>query len=124
MIKARLLPAIGIAAVSALALAGCSTAADADAGGAGEKVTLRVLVNVTPNLTEDFWNELVAPFEAENENIDVVIQDPGAEGVAAAIPRLLASGDAPDGVQALAPNGKIAHYLGDLTADELETPVP
>lgn len=117
MIKARLLPVIGIAAVSALALAGCSTAADAS-GDAGEKVTLRVLVNVTPNLTEDFWNELVAPFEAKNENIDVVIQDPGAEGVAAAIPRLLASGDAPDVVQSLAPNGKIAPELVDLSEYE------
>lgn len=119
MIKARLLSAIGIAAVSALALAGCSTPADSgDGGDAGEKVTLRVLVNVTPNLTEDFWNELVAPFEAENENIDVVIQDPGAEGVAAAIPRLLAAGDAPDVVQSLAPNGKIAPELVDLSEYE------
>jgi len=117
MIKARLLPAIGIAAVSTLALAGCSTAAEAG-GDSGEKVTLRVLVNVTPNLTEDFWNDLVAPFEAKNENIDVVIQDPGAEGVAAAIPRLLASGDAPDVVQSLAPNGKIAPELVDLSEYE------
>ena len=117
MIKARLLPAIGIAAVSTLALAGCSTAAEAG-GDSGEKVTLRVLVNVTPNLTEDFWNDLVAPFEANNENIDVVIQDPGAEGVAAAIPRLLASGDAPDVVQSLAPNGKIAPELVDLSEYE------
>jgi|GEM_PF-970684 len=119
MIKARLIPAIGLAAVSALALAGCSTPADAgDGGDSGEKITLRVLVNVTPNLTEDFWNDLVAPFEAKNENIDVVIQDPGAEGVAAAIPRLLASGDAPDVVQSLAPNGKIAPELVDLSEYE------
>lgn len=113
MIKARLLPAVGIAAVSALALAGCG------AGGAGadadEKVTLHMLVNVTPNLTEEFWNDLVAPFEDANENIDVVIQNPGAEGVAAAVPRLLASGDAPDIVQSLAPNGKLAPELVDLS---------
>ncbi|MFD5226219.1 ABC transporter substrate-binding protein [Microbacterium sp. NPDC058342] len=115
MIKARLLPAVGIAAVSALALAGCSTSAAGDGAGSDEKVTLRVLVNVTPNLTEEFWNDLVAPFEAENDNIDVVIQNPGAEGVEAAIPRLLASGDAPDIVQSLAPNGKIAPELVDLS---------
>lgn len=113
MIKARLLPAVGIAAVSALALAGCG------AGGAGadadEKITLHMLVNVTPNLTEEYWNELVAPFEDANENIDVVIQNPGAEGVEAAVPRLLASGDAPDIVQSLAPNGKLAPELVDLS---------
>lgn len=112
MIKARLLPAVGIAAISALALAGCSPAAGGDADG---KVTLRVLVNVTPNLTEEFWNDLVAPFEAENKNIDVVIQNPGAEGVAAAVPRLLAAGDAPDIVQSLAPTPKLAPELVDLS---------
>ncbi|HCS60231.1 MAG TPA: hypothetical protein DIW46_02375 [Microbacterium sp.] len=120
MIKARLLPAVGIAAVSALALAGCSAAA-AENGGSDsgdENITLRVLVNVTPNLTEDFWNELVAPFEESNKNIDVVIQDPGAEGVEAAVPRLLASGDAPDIVQSLAPNGKLAPELVDLSQYE------
>jgi len=119
MIKARLLPAIGITAVAALALAGCSGSADAGEGGdSNEKVTLRMLVNVTPNLTEEFWNDLVAPFEKANENIDVVIQDPGAEGVAAAVPRLLASGDAPDIVQSLAPNGKLAPELVDLSQYE------
>lgn len=119
MIKARLLAAVGMTAVAALALAGCSSAADAgDGGTSNEKVTLRVLVNVTPNLTEKFWNDLVAPFEAKNKNIDVVIQNPGAEGVSAAIPRLLASGDAPDIVQSLAPNGKLAPELVDLSKYE------
>ena len=119
MIKARLLAAVGMTAAAALALAGCSSAADAgDGGTSNEKVTLRVLVNVTPNLTEKFWNDLVAPFEAKNKNIDVVIQNPGAEGVSAAIPRLLASGDAPDIVQSLAPNGKLAPELVDLSKYE------
>lgn len=117
MIKAHFRPAIGIAAVSALALTltGCSSSAGGDSAGGDETVTLRVLVNVTPNLTEEFWNELVAPFEAAHENVDVVIQNPGAEGVEAAIPRLLAAGDAPDIVQSLAPNGKLAPELVDLS---------
>lgn len=115
MIKARLLPAVGIAAVSALALAGCGASGSGATADADEKITLRVLVNVTPNLTEEFWNDLVAPFEEANDNIDVVIQNPGAEGVAAAVPRLLASGDAPDIVQSLAPNGKLAPELVDLS---------
>lgn len=119
MIKGRLLPAVGVAAVSALALAGCTTAPAGDSGGpSDEEVTLRMLVNVTPNLTEEFWNELVAPFEEANPNIDVVIQNPGAEGVAAAVPRLLAAGDAPDVVQSIAPTTKLAPELVDLSEHE------
>lgn len=116
MIKGRLLPAAGIATVAALALAGCSTSAsDSPTSDSSEKVTLHVLVNVTPNLTEEYWNSLVKPFEKKNPNIDVVIQDPGAEGVAAAVPRLLASGDAPDIVQSLAPTAELAPELVDLS---------
>ncbi|MCE4026415.1 MULTISPECIES: ABC transporter substrate-binding protein [unclassified Microbacterium] len=117
MIKGRLIPVTGIAAIAAVALAGCSGAAapaSSDASGT-EKVTLHVLVNVTPNLTEEYWNSLVKPFEKKNPNIDVVIQNPGAEGVAAAVPRLLASGDAPDVVQSLAPTAELAPELVDLS---------
>ncbi|OIJ32272.1 ABC transporter substrate-binding protein [Microbacterium sp. LCT-H2] len=118
MIKARVLPLAGIAAVSALAIAGCSTTAGDDGGDAGGDVTVRMLVNVTPNLTEEFWNDLVAPFEDANPNIDVVIQNPGAEGVEAAVPRLLAAGDAPDVVQSIAPTTKLAPELVDLSQYE------
>lgn len=125
MIKARVLPLVGIAAVSALALAGCSTASPGDGGGSSsDDVTLRVLVNVTPNLTEEFWSDLVAPFEEANPNIDVVIQNPGAEGVAAAVPRLLAAGDAPDIVQSIAPTTKLAAELVDLSEYDWATSGP
>ncbi|WP_164234706.1 ABC transporter substrate-binding protein [Microbacterium hydrocarbonoxydans] len=117
MIKDRLLPAVGLAA-SVLALAGCSTGAAGGDPSSDEEITLRMLVNVTPNLTEEFWNDLVAPFEEENPNIDVVIQNPGAEGVAAAVPRLLAAGDAPDVVQSIAPTTKLAPELVDLSQYE------
>ncbi|WP_226531110.1 ABC transporter substrate-binding protein [Microbacterium paraoxydans] len=113
MIKARILPLAGVATASALVLAGCSTA-PAD-GGSSEETTVRMLVNVTPNLTEEFWNDLVAPFEEANPEIDVVIQNPGAEGVEAAVPRLLAAGDAPDVVQSIAPTTKLAPELVDLS---------
>ena len=73
----------GLAAVS-LTLAGCSTSGDAPADSADEDIELSMLVNITPNLTEEFWNELVAPFEKANPNIDVVIDNPGQEGVSAA----------------------------------------
>ena len=125
MIRTRLLPAVGIAAAAALSLSACSTAPASDGDSSSdEKVTLRMLVNVTPNLTEDYWNELVAPFEDAHPNIDVVIQNPGAEGVSAAVPRLLAAGDAPDVVQSIAPTTKLAPELVDLSDYEWATEGP
>lgn len=115
MIAKRYLKTLGgIAAVSLLA-AGCSTPASPDEPGQTE---LSMIVNVTPNLTEEWWNELVAPFEEAHPEIDVIIQNPGAEGVAAAIPRLLASGDAPDIVQSLPPTTELAPELVDLSGYE------
>ena len=73
-----------------------------------------MLVNITPNLTEEFWNELVAPFEKANPNIDVKIQPP-AESVAKTLPTLLASGDVPDVVETLTPNAELAPELVDLS---------
>jgi multiple sugar transport system substrate-binding protein/raffinose/stachyose/melibiose transport system substrate-binding protein len=125
MIRTRLLPAVGIAAAAALSLSACSTAPAGDGDSSSdEKVTLRMLVNVTPNLTEDYWNDLVAPFEDAHPNIDVVIQNPGAEGVSAAVPRLLAAGDAPDVVQSIAPTTKLAPELVDLSDYEWATEGP
>lgn len=115
MISRRTLTAIGATAAAVTLLAGCSSAAPSG-GESEEDIELRVLVNVTPNLTEDWWNELVAPFEEANPGIDVVIDNPGAEGVQAAVPRLLAAGQAPDIVQSLAPTPDLAEELVDLSA--------
>lgn len=107
-----------------MALAGCSGPAEGDGGDDGGAVEVTMLVNVTPNLTEEFWNDLVAPFEDANPGIDVVIQNPGAEGVAAALPRLLAAGDAPDIVQSQGPTPDLAPELVDLSAYEWATSAP
>ncbi|MGW8482981.1 ABC transporter substrate-binding protein [Microbacterium sp. NPDC055903] len=123
MIKGRHITALSLATVASVALAGCAASAPSS-GGDDDKITLSMLVNVTPNLTEEFWNELVAPFEEANENIDVVIQNPGAEGVAAAVPRLLAAGDAPDIVQSLAPTTELAPQLVDLSGYDWATSGP
>ncbi|KJL40272.1 ABC transporter substrate-binding protein [Microbacterium trichothecenolyticum] len=115
MITRRTLTAIGAAAAAVTLLAGCSSAAPSGGESQDEGIQLRMLVNVTPNLTEEWWNELVAPFEEANPNIDVVIDNPGAEGVAAAVPRLLAAGQAPDIVQSQAPTPDLAEELVDLS---------
>ena len=112
----RRLPAVAILSATALAFTGC--AASGASGESGDDIQLRMLVNVTPNLTEDWWNELVEPFEEANPGVDVVIQNPGAEGVAAAVPRLLASGDVPDIVQSIPPSLELAPELVDLSGYE------
>ncbi|MFB2579703.1 ABC transporter substrate-binding protein [Herbiconiux sp. P15] len=121
MIKKRIGGAVTVLAVSALALTACSTP---DASGDGGKTELSMLVNVTPNLTEEWWNDLVAPFEEANPDIDVTIQNPGQEGVKAAVPRLLAAGDAPDIVQSLPPTVDLAPELVDLSEFEWATDGP
>lgn len=121
MIKHRNLASVGTLTVAALALTGCAGGGGDSAGGTTE---LSLLVNVTPNLTEEFWNELVAPFEEANPGIDVVVQNPGAEGVAAALPRLLTAGDAPDVVQSLPPTVDLAPELVDLSQYDWATGGP
>lgn len=119
MIKRRTLATVGALVAGALALSGCASGSTGDSGKTGataaEKTELRMLVNVTPNLTEDWWNKLVAPFEKDNPGIDVTIQSPGADTVAATVPRLLASGDVPDIVQSMAPSTALAPELVDLS---------
>ena len=122
MIKHRTLASVGTLTVAALALTGC--AGSDDEGGSGGTTEVSMLVNVTPNLTEEYWNELVKPFEDANPDIDVVVQNPGAEGVAAALPRLLTAGDAPDVVQSLPPTTDLAPELVDLSQYDWATSGP
>jgi ABC-type glycerol-3-phosphate transport system substrate-binding protein len=113
-ITRRTIAVASAAAAAALALSACSTPSGGDDG----TTELRMLVNVTPNLTEEFWNDLVAPFEEANPDIDVVVQNPGAEGVQAAVPRLLAAGNAPDIVQSQPPTPDLVSELVDLSEYE------
>jgi len=122
MIKHRTLASVGTITVAALALTGC--AGSDDDGGSGGTTEVSLLVNVTPNLTEEYWNELVKPFEDAHPDIDVVVQNPGAEGVAAALPRLLTAGDAPDVVQSLPPTVDLAPELVDLSQYDWATSGP
>lgn len=115
MITRRPMAVLGAMTVSLLALAGCATSSSSAAQATHGKVQVSLLVNVTPNLTKDWWTSLVAPFEKANPDIEVVIQDPGKEGVAAAVPRLLAAGDPPDVVESLPPTTTLEGQLVDLS---------
>jgi ABC-type glycerol-3-phosphate transport system substrate-binding protein len=98
---------IGLAPASVLAA--CSSGGGADGG-----KSVRMLVNITDNLTQDRWDALVAPF-IEQTGIEVKIEGPTGQSVAESFPTLLASGTAPDVIQSIFPSADTAPELLDLT---------
>ncbi|MEU3982401.1 extracellular solute-binding protein [Streptomyces sp. NPDC026672] len=83
---------------------------------AGATGTVRMLVNITPNLTKDYWRNLVAPFEKANPGIKVQIEAPTSSdgAVDTTLPQLLAAGSPPDVVEGSHSN-KVVPYLRDLS---------
>lgn len=82
----------------------------------GDKGTVRMLVNITPNLTKAYWRDLVAPFEKKNPGIKVQIDSPSAAdgSVDSTLQQLLAAGNPPDVVEG-SHNAKVIPYLRDLS---------
>ncbi|MCX5537067.1 extracellular solute-binding protein [Streptomyces sp. NBC_00006] len=111
----------GLAAALLLTVGACggggfSGGGDDGKGGEGDgDRTVRVLVNITPNLTKKFWNDLVAPFEKAHPGVDVKIEAPTGKGVADTLQQQLAAGDAPDVVETLLPDKTLAPQMLDLT---------
>ena len=85
---------------------------DAEGGSASGEV--RMLVNLTDNLTKEYWNDLVKPFEDET-GIDVKIEGPTGTNVSETFTSQLAAGTAPDVVQSIFPDEQIAPEVLDLT---------
>jgi ABC-type glycerol-3-phosphate transport system substrate-binding protein len=112
--RTRMAVAGGVIA-SVLALAGCGGGDSFGGKEEGDSDTLRMLVNVTPNLTLTFWRDLVKPFEDES-GITVKIEAPGATGVAATLTTLLAAGTEPDVAQG-AKQDMILDQLSPLDED-------
>lgn len=92
--------ATGVAAVAALSLAACSSSSGGfqQAGGSGSTTSahLRILVNITPVLTKQFYTDLVAPYEKAHPGITVTIEAPTQPDVATTLQQELAAGSAPD----------------------------
>ena len=84
----------GLAAVAAAAVA--LSACSSPASEAGSDVKLRFLANITPVLTEEYYEDLVAPYEEANPGVDVIIEKPSSENVADTLKQQLAAGHAPD----------------------------
>ena len=119
-IKVRL----GATLAAATLLVGMATACSSETGASDEPVEITMLVNVTPNLTEEYWNDLVGLFEEENPNIDVKIQAPVAASVVESLKVMLATGDAPDVVEHQPPNPDVQEVLLDLSDYEFVHDTP
>lgn len=108
---------VALTATAVLALTACGSdggtdeppSTDGEVGG-----QLRMLVNITDNLTQEKWDELVAPFEEET-GVDVVVEGPTGQSVAESFPALLAAGTAPDVIQSIFPTADTAPEVLDLT---------
>jgi ABC-type glycerol-3-phosphate transport system substrate-binding protein len=90
--RSRLVPVAAALAFASLGLTSCSGSPE---NTSAEPTELRMLVNVTPVLTLEFWDELVAPWEEANPNVDVVIEAP-ATNVGETLQQQLAAGTEPD----------------------------
>jgi len=106
-----------LAAVAILVgAAGCGGGGFSDEGSAGAGTgEVRMLVNITPNLTKGYWEGLVKPFEDANPGVDVKIEAPTGSGVKDTLPQLLAAGNAPDVVETLMADKVLAPQMLDLT---------
>ncbi|WP_127502825.1 ABC transporter substrate-binding protein [Actinoplanes solisilvae] len=97
-IRRRVLVATA-AATTAILLTACSSSGGfQDTGGAGDATSanLRLLVNVTPVLTKQFYEDLVKPYTDAHPGITVTIEAPTAADVSATLQQQLAAGSPPD----------------------------
>ncbi|MGD6748313.1 ABC transporter substrate-binding protein [Streptomyces sp. BH106] len=119
--RSRTLARTGAAAALLMAVSACGGGGFSGGGDTGKGDakdgggTVRVLVNITPNLTKKFWNDLVAPFEKAHPGVDVKIEAPTGKGVPDTLQQQLAAGDAPDVVETLLPDKTLAPQMLDLT---------
>jgi ABC-type glycerol-3-phosphate transport system substrate-binding protein len=105
--------ALAALAVLPLFLTACGSAEGDEGGG---KKEVRMLVNLTDNLTQDYWNGLVAPFEKES-GIDVKIEGPTGTNVSETFSSQLAAGTGPDVIQSIFPDDQTTPELLDLTGE-------
>ncbi|MFF4082000.1 ABC transporter substrate-binding protein [Streptomyces sp. NPDC001777] len=87
-------------------------------GGSGddaEGTTLRVIVNISPNLTEKYWNDLFAQYEKKHPGVKVKLELTGTISANAKLTQDLAAGDPPDVAQQITPTPENASLFADLS---------
>ncbi|MYW64286.1 extracellular solute-binding protein [Streptomyces sp. SID8379] len=82
---------------------------------AAEGTTLRVIVNITPNLTEKYWNDLFATYEKAHPGVTVKLELTGTISADAKLRQDLAAGDPPDVAQQISPTADTAQLFADLS---------
>ncbi|MGY0488447.1 ABC transporter substrate-binding protein [Streptomyces sp. WG-D5] len=82
---------------------------------AAEGTTLRVIVNITPNLTEKYWNDLFATYEKAHPGVTVKLELTGTVSADAKLKQDLAAGDPPDVAQQISLTADSAKLFADLT---------
>lgn len=82
---------------------------------ASEGTTLRVIVNITPNLTEKYWNDLFANYEKANPGVHVKLELTGTISADAKLRQDLAAGDPPDVSLQIVPTADTASLFTDLS---------
>ncbi|WP_432042990.1 ABC transporter substrate-binding protein [Streptomyces cadmiisoli] len=96
--------------VPLLLVAACSSGTGSSVGEDGE---IRMMVNLTDNLDQAYWESLVKPFE-DKTGLKVKIEGPTGKSVAESFPQQLAAGTAPDVIQSIFPDDDTAPELLDL----------
>ncbi|MFB7915839.1 ABC transporter substrate-binding protein [Streptomyces sp. NPDC056061] len=89
----------------------CGGGSDDDAGG----TTLRVIVNISPNLTEKYWNDLFATYEKKHPGVKVKLELTGTISANAKLTQDLAAGDPPDVAQQITPTAENVSLFADLS---------
>lgn len=82
---------------------------------ASEGTTLRVIVNITPNLTEKYWNDLFDTYEKSHPGVTVKLELTGTISADAKLRQDLAAGDPPDVAQQIIPTADTASLFADLS---------
>lgn len=99
-----------LAVVPLVLVAACSSGTGSAGGEDGE---IRMMVNLTDNLDQAYWEKLVKPFE-DKTGLKVKIEGPTGKSVAESFPQQLAAGTAPDVIQSIFPDDDTAPELVDL----------
>ncbi|MGH3170582.1 MAG: ABC transporter substrate-binding protein [Trebonia sp.] len=123
--RTRRLAPLAVAVTAALGMAACSSgtgtagsAAPASAG-AVTSATIKVLVNVTPTLTQSFWNQQAHLFEQQNPKVKVTLENQGGADLDTYFSSLMSAGNAPDvaeglgGIASLVHDGVLAPFPKD-----------
>jgi ABC-type glycerol-3-phosphate transport system substrate-binding protein len=98
------------AVVMAITLSGCSSNTATTTSGLPKTGNIRILANITPQLTKDYYLGLVAPWLSKHPGVKISIEVPSGDNVQDTLQQELASGSTPD---------MVASSLAPLVAPQL-----